>query len=236
MRKDIKRILYGSGLSVLMTAMMLGTCSCGKAEKEEKEPETVIVKEVVTEVVTEIVTTEVEKIIEKEVVISGQTIASGMERIGELATYEYYYTHVESFNEHSEYKNFVIPYTETSFIYSYDGVIKAGIDFTKISVDKDDKKKTLTVTLPKAEILSNDIDENSFTLYDEKTSVFNPLSVSDVASSFQDMKQSEEKKAIEKGILKKAEENAERVVENFMRGSYNIDDYKITVTFEGEGK
>ncbi len=53
-----------------------------------------------------------------------------------------------------------------------------------------------------------------------------------MADSFADLKNSEEKKAIENGLLDKARESAVILVENFMRGSYDVGDYEIKVLFE----
>lgn len=174
----------------------------------------------------------VEKIIEKDIEISGETIRSSMANIGKLCTAEYSYTHVEHVDSSREIKGFKIPFTTSRFIYSYDGTVMAGIDFTKIQIDKDDMEKTITVTLPDVEVISSDVDQDSFQLYDEKNNIFNPISVTDVADSFTDLKNSEEKKAIEKGLFDRARANAILLVENFMHGSYDVEDYEIEVLFE----
>lgn len=182
-----------------------------------------------TEIIREV---EVEKVVEKVVEISGETIESNMVNIGKLCTAEYNYTHVERSDSSREIKGFKIPFTSASFIYSYDGSIMAGIDFTEIQIEKNDEEKVITVTLPDAEIISSSVDQNSFKLYDEKNNIFNPISVADVADSFADLKNSEEEKAVSEGLLDKARTNAIVLVENFMRGSYHIEGYDIEVLFE----
>lgn len=174
----------------------------------------------------------VEKIVEKEVVISGKTIEAGLNNIGKLSTAEYYYTHVQTYDSSKEINGFKIPFTTSKFIYSYDGTICAGIDFTQIDVEKDDNSKKITVILPAIEIISSDVEQDSFKLYDEKNSIFNQYDITDFAASFEDLKISEEKKAIEKGLYNRAKENAKSIVENFMKGSYNVEDYEIEVKFE----
>lgn len=174
----------------------------------------------------------IEVIVEKEIVISGDTIRSSMVNIGKLCTAEYNFTHVERFDSAREINGFKIPFTTATFIYSYDGTITAGIDFTKIQIDKNDNKKQITVILPEADIISSDVDQDSFKLYDEKNNIFNPITVTDVADSFSDLKTSEEQKAVEEGLLVKAKENAKVLVENFIRGSYNVGDYDIQVRFD----
>lgn len=183
------------------------------------------------EVVKEVVV-EKEVVIEKEVEISGETIRSNMVNIGKLCTAEYSFTHVERVDSSREIKGFKIPFTTATFIYSYDGTITAGIDFTKIQIDKNDINKEITIVLPEADVISSDVDQDSFKLYDEKNNIFNPISVTEITDSFSDLKESEEKKAIEEGLLDKAKENAKVLVENFIRGSYNIEDYDIEVLFD----
>lgn len=185
--------------------------------------------EVIKEIINEV---EVETIVEKEVEITGETIRSGMANIGKLCTAEYSFTHVERVDSSKEINGYTIPFTTTTFIYSYDGTIMAGIDFTQIQVAKNDTDKKITVILPEVEIISSDVDQDSFMLYDEKNNIFNPISVADVAGSFADLKNSEEQKAIEKGLLENARTNAVMLIENFMRGSYNVSDYDIEVIFD----
>ena len=172
------------------------------------------------------------KTIEKDIQISGETIRASMSNIGELCTAEYSYTHVERVDSSRKIKDFEIPFTKSTFIYSYDGVVKAGIDFTEIQINKNEMEKTITVTLPNVYTIGSNIDHDSFQLYDEKNNIFNPISVTDVTDSIADLEDSEEKKAIEKGLYDRAKESAKLLVENFMHGSYDVEDYEIEVLFE----
>lgn len=104
----------------------------------------------------------------KTIELSGETIRSNIANIGKLATAEYTYTHVEHFDSSRTIGDFKIPLTKTSYIFSYDGTIIAGVDFTKTNVNKNDTSKTITITLPEVEIISSDVDQDSFQLYDEK--------------------------------------------------------------------
>lgn len=212
-------------IAILFLTAIVSACACVFVMTKNYYSRQVKTVEVMKEI-------EVEKVVEKEVVISGETIRSGMANIGKLCTAEYSYTHVERVDSTREIKGFEIPFTTSTFIYSYDGIIMAGIDFTQIQIDKNDSEKMITVTLPDVEIISSDVDQDSFKLYDEKNNIFNPINVADVAGSFADLKNSEEQKAIEEGLLDRARSNAMMLVENFMRGSYDVGDYKIDVLFD----
>ncbi|MBR3562122.1 MAG: DUF4230 domain-containing protein [Oscillospiraceae bacterium] len=165
--------------------------------------------------------------------ISVETIRSGMSDIGELATEEYWFTQVQTYDSSKSAQifdlSFDLPLTRNRFVYSYDGVIKAGVDFTKASVEVDPAARLITVRLPRAQILSSEIDYDSFELYDEQTSIFNPLSVRDVNRSNHEMLQSAEKDAIAKGVLDRADENASLLVQNFLRGAFHAHTYAIRV-------
>ena len=171
------------------------------------------------------------KIFLKDITLTGETIESGLRDIGKLCTAEYYYTHVETFESQIDLFGLKIPGTKSSYVYSYDGKILAGVDFTKITVDKDDHSKTIRISFPKAEIISTDIDQDSFTLYGEKKGLFNPFEVEDFALSQSDMVRMEEERALNDGLLKRAEENAEQILSNFLVGTFDLERYTITTTF-----
>lgn len=170
-----------------------------------------------------------EKIIEKEAEVNGATIESGLRNIGKLCTAEYYFTHVSSFKSSKELKGFTLPMTTASFVYSYDGKILAGVDFTKITVNKNDESKTIIITIPAAETISADIDTDSFKLYDEKNNVFNPITVTDVTSTYAELVKDEGEKAKKNGLFDRAHDNAVTLIENFMRSTYPVEDYSIFV-------
>ncbi len=177
----------------------------------------------------QVIIQEKETIVEKEAVITGATIQAGIREIGKLVTAEYYFTHVESHASNLQIVGIDLPLTQSSFIYSYDGSVLAGIDFSKITVNKDDESRVIMVTLPKPETISAAVDPDSFKLYDEKNNIFNPIKVTDVANSFADLIHSEEQKAIDGGLYGRAKDNAILMIENFLLATYPIHDYQIVV-------
>lgn len=171
------------------------------------------------------------KVLLKDITLTGETIQSGIRDIGKLCTAEYDFTHVETFESQIDLFGMKIPGTKSSYVYSYDGTILAGVDFTQITVVKDDRNKTIQISFPKAEIISTEIDQDSFTLYGEKKGLFNPFEIEDFALSQSDMIRIEEEKAVEDGLLTRAEENAEQILRNFLTGTFDLRRYTITATF-----
>lgn len=175
----------------------------------------------------------VEVPVETKTVITGEIMQEKLRDIGELVTEEYTYTEVGTYDSSKSVQLFGygvdIPLTQSKFIYSYDGTIKAGIDFTRITVEKNEETRQVTVTLPKAVILSSELDEDSFELYDERNNIFNPFSVSDVNATNRTLKTSAEQKAVAKGLLTRADANAKALVLGFLKSTYDLDGYTFLV-------
>ncbi|MGN0183244.1 MAG: DUF4230 domain-containing protein [Candidatus Ornithomonoglobus sp.] len=163
--------------------------------------------------------------VEKTVKLSGKNLKFSLNNLGVLETAEYHYTHVETYDSDRIVMGFTVPLTNSKFVYSYDGVITAGIDFADIDVEK--SENVIIVKLPKAEIQSSEIDEDSFKLYDEQNNIFNPIGVKDVNGSFANMKKYEENAAVEKGLFDWANNNAKVLIENFLKNAYYIEGYEI---------
>ena len=116
--------------------------------------------------------------------------------------------------------------TTKSFILTYDGTVKAGVDLDGAEVSV--SGTTVTITLPEAEILSHEIDEDSMEVFDEKTSIFNPFTVEDFTSFQSDQKAAMEEKALSRGLLAEARAKAVSSVEQLFAAALP-DTYTVTV-------
>ena len=145
--------------------------------------------------------------------------------IGEMATQAGYYTNVEVIEDSKTLWKITLPFTSSKYIFSYDGIIKAGIDFEEIKWSVNDVLKQIHVDLPATKILTNEIDTDSLYVYDESRSIFSPLTVEDINESLIALKAESEEKAIGNGILVEAEANAKILIRGFLAGSYP--DYEI---------
>ena len=159
--------------------------------------------------------------------MKSRTINLRMENIGELNTQAAYYTNVQVIRNAREVFGVEVPFTQSHYIYSYDGVIKAGVDFSQITAVENALEKTITVTMPRAAITSNDVDENSLEIYDESRNLFTPLTLTDLQSSRVLMEQEAEKTAVQNGLLAAADSNARLLLENFLLTDPAHADYQI---------
>ncbi len=87
---------------------------------------------------------------------------TGIPSIAELATLQCYYHNVAKYEQDtSKFKEFFFNMGYQRVWIEYDGIIDVGVDVSEIKVGTDHTAKTVSVSLPKAQILSVDIDEKS---------------------------------------------------------------------------
>ncbi len=134
--------------------------------------------------------------------------------IQELSTVTYAYTNMAQFESSSDFYGVKIPFTTKSFILTYDGTIKAGVDMAAAAVEVNGA--AVTITLPQAGILSHEIDEGSVEVFDEKTSIFNPFTIEDFTSFQSDQKAAMEERALSRGLLAEAWERASSSVRQML--------------------
>lgn len=187
-----------------------------EAEKAKAEVQEMLDEAVLLEKVSKTITTE--------------EIESTMEKIGELATIEYIYTDASKFEDSNQIKGFNIPFTKKSFIIKWSGTIKAGIELDDIKTEIYEKNKLIVVNLPEAKILSHTHDPNGFEILDESNNIFNPIEVDDVNTFTVDNDKFTEQKAIEKGLLEKADANAKSTIENVLKSNKVIsENYDVVI-------
>ena len=148
------------------------------------------------------------------ITVNTKTIQDGLVNMGFLVTQEYYFTQVETY---SKDKNilFVIP-TTSGFTYSYDGAVMAGVDFAGIKIETDADRKYITVEMPASEIQAVTIDKDTFKIYSEKDSLWNPLKLEDYNVSLVEFENAAKEKALASGILTRSDEQARSLVRQFI--------------------
>ena len=184
-----------------------------------------ITKKVITIIVAVLIIAAVVLGVSKKFMTDNKTTKIGFEDIGELATQSAYCTEVNVTEAARELFGLTIPFTESKYIYSYDIEIKAGFDFEEI--EWEEKGNTIEVRLPEAEILSSEIDLDSFKIYHEDESIFREITMSENNEALKSMKENEEKDAVENGLLENARSNAEEILTGFFGNVYDMDEYEI---------
>ncbi len=158
--------------------------------------------------------------------VSTDTIQDGLANMGVLITQEYYFTQVEKYTKEKTFLKFITSSSE--FMYSYDGAVMAGIDFEKIEIKTDEDRKIITVDMPDSEIQAVTIDKNTFKIYSEKDSLWNPLKLEDYNISLVEFEDAAKEKAIASGILGRSDEQARNLVREFISSLPNTGEYTIS--------
>lgn len=162
--------------------------------------------------------------------IDTSVIFEKIESISELSIMKYYYSDVIAFKDNKKLKDFDIPFTQKSFLIKYDGYIKAGIDADSIRIVTNDEDN-IKLIIRNSKVLDHVIDEKSIFVYDEKSSLFNGLSINDVFDQIVSEKNNIEAKIMEKGFLREADKNLKTYLQNMLK---DLGFKQVEIYFEAE--
>lgn len=166
--------------------------------------------------------------------ITSTGIGGTLEDISEMAVEQYSYSAVGRFEEDGwRALGLRIPLTGKHFLIAYDGVVKAGVkNIEKSDVSIDDVTRTVTVNVFQAEILSNEIEPSSVTVYDQSFNPLNQVKVENYAEFLDSEEKRAEEKAKQNGLLERAQQRVTDLVkaqaEAFLAGS-DKEGYEVQV-------
>lgn len=149
-----------------------------------------------------------------EEVVNSTIIAERLSKISELSTMKYNYSNIIALKDSKKFKDFPIPFTEKSFLIKYSGYINAGVELDNLIVAVNGKG--VTITLKKSKILNHAINNRDLLVYDEKSSLFNKLSMQDVINEINNEKRKIETNLLKSGFLDKANKNTELLLKNIL--------------------
>ena len=163
-------------------------------------------------------------------VFDSAAIAEEILEIGELATVEYRYTNVGTIDSVKTFSfvSWTVPFSGKTAVVTMDGAIKVGIDVSQVSVSSDEVTKTISVTLPGATVLSNELFEETMAVYVEEDSLFSDITLDDSSSIRTEIKDKALQNAIDNGLLDQAREKAEEIIRYLIeavpgvKGTYTI--------------
>ena len=157
--------------------------------------------------------------------VSTETIQDGLANMGILVTQEYYFTQVERYTKEKTFLKFITSSSE--FMYSYDGAVTAGVDLQQVSVHTDEERGVISIDLPDSEIQAVTIDRDTFRIYSERESLWNPLKLEDYNISLAEFEDAAKEKALANGILERSDEQAQKLVREFAGSLPNTSGYTI---------
>lgn len=126
----------------------------------------------------------------------------------ELVTAKYRYSDIITLKKSAGF-------SKSYSIIKYTGLVRAGLaDITDVSYSVSLDGKTITLSVPKAEVLGNEIVSQS--VFDEKQSVFVPISTQEIFDEIDKAKDQAVEDMIAEGILEDARTYAVRIITQFM--------------------
>lgn len=147
--------------------------------------------------------------------------------IGELATVNYLFTNAAKFTDSKQIKDWNIPFTEKSFIVKWDGQIRAGVVVDEVEITVDDDEKKVTVFIPRAQIFSYSVTRAE--VLDENNNIWNQITIDDKVKFDTETEREMKERAIESGLLEKAQESAQEIIvklfnaNTMISGQYSIE-------------
>lgn len=139
-------------------------------------------------------------------------ISGKINGVSELTTAEMLYSGLVIYSEGE------IPLlTQKGFSMRYTANIRAGIDFSEISIKVTDSK--VVVKVPEAKVQSIDVDPDSIEFYDERYALFNWTDKRDVVDAISISKEDATAHANVEELIKKAYVQTGTVIKNILEGS-----------------
>jgi len=145
----------------------------------------------------------------------------------EYTSLVYHYTSIITHSEATKLFSIEIPLTGKKALYTIDGTIKMGFNAADIRTEV--SYNNIILHMPKIKILSHEIYPETFSLYDEKTSLFNRYSLKDAnAIQLTNKNEMELKVRQNRGLYVQAKKFAEQqfgtLLENLpgIKGKYTI--------------
>lgn len=163
-------------------------------------------------------------------VITSENLKVQLGPLQELVTQEYIYTNADKRESKDTWIfGWTRPFSENSLVITYDGTIKAGIDFGAIDIDVDEESRVITVTLPASRITENNIPQENITVVEVKNGFFNDITFDDYNEFISEQKSIMEQKAIERGLLTSADKQARVLIRDFLSSLPGMNTYTLTV-------
>ena len=159
--------------------------------------------------------------------VDAKGLMERLEESSELTVEKSYYTGIVRFSEGT-----VPLINKNGFSMKYEAELDAGFDLEDVSIEVTDN--AVVVTVPKAEILSIDIDPDSLEFYDNKTSLFKTDRKEATKKALQEAEKDAEENASRKGVLEAADKRAEVIFKGILEGGVGNRD--IIVLQKDSGK
>ncbi len=166
---------------------------------------------------------------EPEPVITSKQLQEQLGAVSELVTQKYIYTNADRAEYNKTWiMGWDMPLSEKSLLVKYDGIIKAGIDFSKVTIVVNEETRCIIVTLPECKVTDNNVPQETVEVY-ATNNVFNKVTIEDSNTLIAAGKKTMENRAIDRGLLRDAKNEAKALIKAFLSMVPGIDTYTLIV-------
>jgi hypothetical protein len=168
--------------------------------------------------------------------ISAHTVVKEVLPVGEYASLAYRYTSVVKDINSKDLNGWTIPFTTRKYIFTYDGIMKLGIDGTRVRVEEAPDPVNgplIRVILPPIQILSHEINDDSIEVFEQSQTIFNEIKIEEAFKVTADRKREMEDKVLSGGAVDDARASLEQQFGSLLRGIPGIKgSYDLTFVWE----
>lgn len=169
--------------------------------------------------------------------IDATVLKDALEKNNELSTATYLYTATGAIKDNNTFtlealgiSDAILPFTEATYVYQFNGTIKAGYDLSQINIQSTDENE-VKITLPSAQVISHETD--GVESIHEQLNILNPLHSGEETAWVEEQKEEMEQRAIGLGLLTEAQTNAKISLQDLFAPLLPKD---CTITFEFLGE
>lgn len=164
-------------------------------------------------------------------VITAITLRQILKPASDLISMKYCYTDADYYEHFKDLFGKKIPFTTDRVVFTYNGVVSAGIDLSLVEYEIDNELKSIVVKLPEIKILSNEIDASSFEFPYESNSIFTKTDMDDYMKIIDSLKEKKVKDIKSNDeFMKSTLDNTKNVIKSFLTLDDSTKEY--TVNFE----
>ena len=170
--------------------------------------------------------------------------------IGEYASLAYHYTTVVKEINARDIRGWTIPFTTRRYIFTYDGVMKLGIDGTSIRIEEHPANTAgeaanpggpvnlpvIRIILPSVKILSHEIIDGSIEVFEQSQTIFNEIKIADAFEVTAERKRELEEKVMSGGVPREAQISAEQQLGSLLKNLPGIKEkYDLEFIWDNSG-
>jgi len=169
--------------------------------------------------------------------VSAHTTIKEILPIGEYASLAYHYTSVVKDINSKDFKGLTIPFTTRKYIFTYDGMMKLGIDGTRIKVEEieavEGRLPVIRIVLPPIKILSHEVIDDSVEIFEQSQTIFNEIKIQDAFNVTADRKREMEAKVMASDAVREARISTEQQFGALLKALPGIrDSYDIVFVWQ----